>query len=250
MKKKVLLLLSALAALAVIGFLSVQLFWYFNPEVTVRYSYGTNKSIPSVSFNTRSLFGLPKAVKKRIKVFSDKNDALALPLLLKYDAARKIIGEVKNTEDGTLIIYYGWGMSQNGTAESFHEEAAMDFVLTDNIEERGDRNAETRAYYIYPAVEGLEQDKAIEDCRISAEILQYMNDIELARAVADFPLLSSIMLGDSGITEREKMLSETSDAYKELKNHSNYTDSIKAVALDIGSEGNADIAGILLTLVE
>ena len=120
MKKKVILLLSALAALAAIGFLSVQLFWFFNPKVTIRYSYGTHKSIPSVSYNTKSLFGLPKAVKERIRIFSEKNDALALPLLVKYDATRKIIGEVKNTEKGTLIVYYGWGISQNGTAESFY----------------------------------------------------------------------------------------------------------------------------------
>lgn len=251
MKKKKIIIFIAVISFVAIGFLSIHLYWFVNPEVTIRYSFSSHTSIPSVSFYSGSIFGLNKDIREKIKIFSDKNDKLALPILQKYDAARKIIGEVKNVDEGTMLIYDGWGMPKNGTAESFHEECLLDFILTENIEERGDRAEETSAWYIYPDIERMKQDMAIEKCRIPNDIIIRMNDKELAKAVADYPLLSSFFTTDGmELSEKEKMLAEASDAYRELKTHNNYTEAIKDMADAEENDGNTAVADILRTLVK
>lgn len=96
-------------------------------------------------------------------------------------------------------------------------------------------------YYQYEIDETMNEKELIAACKIPEQILKGMTDEQLAQAVAEFPLLFTVYLS-SQYPFDTKILSDISDAYRELLTRNN----AKNVLIDKIRELEKDSSNILV----
>lgn len=123
-----------MALLAGIGFISINVYYYFNPEIELKYGgVECNNYAPFLVTNEQSIFGISQYKKECLSRYNKEYLTAFKAFKLAHEWKTLIIKtEIK---DGKTIFTHTGTYLENGETKEVKETVVLDFVLTKNIPE-------------------------------------------------------------------------------------------------------------------
>jgi len=134
-KRMAIILISFVMCIAV-GFLSVQLYFYYNPELDIHISSSTKEDmdIPMIAYNQRSIFGISEKAEREIMDAGNELREVLEDVKLKMEVPRSLKAEIESDKRQTILTMSGYG-TKNGKKEDINKQIVINLKATEIVRE-------------------------------------------------------------------------------------------------------------------